>query len=193
MFIFNIYIFIVISIPIICYNKEILYEIKLYFAKKNFEKYVHDKDWRIRAKVAEYCDEKYLDILVNDEEKCVRSRVVQRGIDKYLNILVYDESWIVRNRVAQQIIDKYLDILVDDESEDVRYSVADYGNLEHCKKLLQDKNEKVRNRAYNKIKEIEYSELCQKRNKERKLKQEALINNEINNKPNNIIQYEIIQ
>lgn len=148
---FLIYIFTFIGIPIIYCNEEILYKLKLYFAKKKFEKYVHDKDWCIRAKVAEYCDE------------------------------------------------KYLDILVDDESEDVRYSVADYGNLEHCKKLLQDKNEKVRNRAYNKIKEIEYNELCQERNNERELKREALINNEINDKPNNEKinnkkkQYEIIQ
>ena len=80
----------------------------------------------------------------------------------------------------------------------VKYSVADYGNLEHCKKLLQDKDEKVRNHAYNRIKEIEYNELCQKRNKERELKREALINNEINDKPNNkpnnkIVKYEIVQ
>lgn len=185
--------------PSIMFNRsDTIENIKIYFINKDINKYskifINDKDYYIRKMIARKCSEKYLDILVNDEHNYVRQEVAERKINKYLDILVYNKDWIVRNEVARQGIDKYLDILIDDEDRNVKYSVADYGNLEHCKKLLQDKDEKVRNHAYNRIKEIEYNKLCQERNKERKLKQEALINNEINNKPKNkIIQYEIIQ
>ena len=141
---FLIYIFIVISIPIICYNKEILYEIKLYFAKKNFEKYVHDKDWRIRAKVAEYCDEKYLDILVNDKDYNVRYEVAKRGFDEHLDILIYDRSCSVRCAVVQQGRDKDLDILINDENYNVREAVAKHGRDKDLDILVYDNDSRVR-------------------------------------------------
>ena len=203
-------------------NLNIKQHIKCYLINKNVDKYgelfINDKDLNVRYKIAENGNQKcldklvfdeyfevrervarrninkYLDILVSDSSWSVRNEVVKQRNDKYLDILVYDEDWRIRHAVAKQGIKKYLDILINDENEDVRYEVVKYGNLEQCQKLLNDKCEKVRNYANDRTSELKYRELCEKKNKERKSKREALINNEINDKPNNkIVQYEIIQ
>jgi hypothetical protein len=47
--------------------------------KVGHEMLVNDSNWRVRATVAKYCDEKLLDALINDENEYVRFIVVKRG------------------------------------------------------------------------------------------------------------------
>lgn len=50
--------------------------------KVGHEQLVHDENWRVRATVAQYCDdERLLDILKNDKNDFVRFIVVKRGYD----------------------------------------------------------------------------------------------------------------
>ena len=136
--------------------------------------------------VVQHGRDKDLDILINDENYNVRKAVAEHGRDKDLDILVHDNDSRVRGAVADQGRKKDLDILLHDNFWGVRWHVAKNGNLEHCQKLLHDECICVEQDAYNRI--------CEIKNKERELKQKKLINNEINDKPNNkIVQYEIIQ
>ena len=175
----------------IMFNRnETIQNIKIYFINKDINKYskifINDKDYYIRKMIARKCSEKYLDILVNDEHNYVRQEVAKHGRNKDLDILVYDNDSRVRSAVADQGRRKDLDILINDNFWGVRWHIAKSGNLEHCQKLLHDECLVVRQDAYNRISEI--------RNHERELKREALINNEINDKPNNeIVKYEIVQ
>lgn len=65
---------------------------------ENLESFLTDKDWRIRALLAE--NKYFLDILINDSDSRVRQYVAQYGTDKHLAILINDEDEIVRMHVA---------------------------------------------------------------------------------------------
>lgn len=50
--------------------------------KVGHEQLVYDKNWRVRASVAKYCnDERLLDILKHDDNEFVRFMVAKRGYD----------------------------------------------------------------------------------------------------------------
>lgn len=81
---------------------------------ENLESLLTDKNWIIRALLAE--NGYFLDVLINDSDSRVRQHVAQHGTDKHLEKLINDEDEIVRMHVAWR---QYgLEKLIHDESED---------------------------------------------------------------------------
>lgn len=65
---------------------------------ENLESLLTDKNWIIRALLAE--NGYFLDVLISDSDSRVRQRVAQHSTDKHLEKLINDEDEIVRMHVA---------------------------------------------------------------------------------------------
>lgn len=110
-------------------------------------------NYDVRATIANYGLDKYLDSLVFDDSYIVRTVVAKQGRDKDLDILVHDENGIVRQNVAKQGRCIDLDYLVNDKDDFVRMEVAKQGRLINLFKLIFDKNKKVKSIAKEKMKQ----------------------------------------
>lgn len=110
-------------------------------------------NYDVRATIANYGLDKYLDSLVFDDSYIVRTVVAKQGRDKDLDILVHDENGIVRQNVAKQGRCIDLDYLVNDKDDFVRMEVAKQGRLINLFKLIFDKNKKVKSIAREKMKQ----------------------------------------
>ena len=95
-----------------------------YGREKDLDKLVGDKDWGVRAAVADQGRDQDLDRLIDDKNALVRSAVPGQGRDQDLDKLVGDPEEYVRANVARQGRDQDLDILASDKSEYVRKAVA---------------------------------------------------------------------
>lgn len=113
-----------------------------------FDKFVNDSSVDVRIKLAEVCDEKYLDILISDDHQLVRRAVAERGYR--LDELVNDKAYSVKCAVVRHGNKEQLDILINDEDARLRALVAIYGDIDHANILINDDNDNVRNIALSK-------------------------------------------